>query len=426
LDVLVLTVFAAAGMFATQDLDAQPAPQKPVTFTKDVAPILQRSCQTCHRPGSIAPMSLLTYEDARPWARSVKQKVSQRLMPPWMIDRNVGIRKFKDDPSLTDEEIATIVAWVDAGAPQGRPADMPPPRHFEDADQWHIGKPDLLVPMPVEYTVKPAAADWWGIFTADTGLTEDRYLKAVETKPSLRGNRVVHHAVTNLVFPEGGGGSLNEFAVGKNGDIYPDGAGKLIKAGSKIRFNMHYHAIGEEITDRTTVGLVFYPKGYVPQHVITTVLAPTNEDLDFPAGADNVRTDAYMKLERPVRLTGYQPHMHNRGKAQCLEAIYPNMKVETLSCIDRYDFAWQIAYNYADDVTPLLPAGTILHTISWHDNSTANRNNPDPKNWVGHGNRSTDDMAKSWLNFYNLSEEEFKAEVAARAAKKTTSTNQQQ
>ncbi len=204
-----------------------------VTFTKDVAPILQAHCQVCHRPDNIAPMSLLTYQDARPWAKSIKQQVVQRNMPPWFIDPHVGIRKFKDDPSLSERDIATISAWVDAGAPMGNLADMPPPRQFEDADKWHIGKPDLIVSMPVAYTVKPAASDWWGNFIADSGLTEDRYIKAVETKPTRDGIKIVHHAVTSLVYDDGqpGGGTLNEYAVGKNGDIYPDGSGKLMKAG---------------------------------------------------------------------------------------------------------------------------------------------------------------------------------------------------
>src|SRR5579871_3010013 len=246
----------AIAMFGSIGVVLAQAPQKaasPVTFNKDIAPILQRACQTCHRPDNIAPMSLLTYTDARPWARSIKQQVAQRNMPPWFVDRHVGIRRFKDDPSLTDDEIAKVVAWVDAGAPEGNPADLPPPRQFEDADKWHIGKPDLVVSMPVEYTVKPENSDWWGNFIADSGLTEDRYIKAVETKPSPGGGiRIVHHAVTSLVYEDGSpeGGTLNEYAVGKYGDIYPDGAGKLMKAGARIRFNMHYHAVGQVIKDR--------------------------------------------------------------------------------------------------------------------------------------------------------------------------------
>src|SRR5258707_1338418 len=164
---ILLVISAAAALGADSVASA------PVTFTKDVAPILQRSCQTCHRPGSIAPMSLLTYEDARPWARSMKNRVSQRQMPPWHVDRTIGIRKFKDDPSLSDAEVATIVAWVDGGAVRGNPADMPQPRQFDDTDRWHIGKPDLIVSIPKENTIEAAASDWWADFVADSGLKED-------------------------------------------------------------------------------------------------------------------------------------------------------------------------------------------------------------------------------------------------------------
>src|SRR5258706_190697 len=214
-------------------------------------------------------------------------------MPPWHIDRTVGIRKLKDDPSLSDQEIAAIVAWADAGAPRGNPSEMPPPRQFQELDKWQIGAPDLVVKMPQVQTIAAEGPDWWGNFIADSGLIEDRYI---------------------------------------------------------------------------------------------------------PAGADNVRTEGYYKLEKNIRLVGYMPHMHNRGKRQCMEAIYPNMAVEQLNCVN-YDFQWQIVYNYADDVAPLLPAGTIIHTTFWHDNSAANRNNPDPRNWVGFGNRTTDDMSRNWLTF---------------------------
>ena len=421
-------VVLANAPWLTATAAAQARPQ--VTFTKDVAPILQRSCQNCHRPGSIGPMSLLTYEDARPWARSMRTRVSLRQMPPWHVDRDAGtIHKFKDDPSLSNEEIAAIVAWVDGGTLRGNPADMPPPREFDDSGRWHIGKPDLIVTMPVEATVAAAGPDWWANYLADSGLTEDRYIKAVEAKPGQgAARRVVHHEVASLVAPDdqpSAGGTLVEYAVGKNGDIFPEGAGKLMKAGSKIRFNMHYHSVGEVITDRSQVGLVFYPKGYVPKHVMNTVLAPNADDLDIPAGSDNVRSDAYYKMERPARLAGFMPHMHNRGKRQCLEAIYPNMVVEQFNCVN-YDFNWQIVYNYADDVAPLLPAGTIMHVISWHDNSAGNKNNPDPRNWVGFGNRTTDDMARHWLTYYYMTDEEFKAELAQRSRLKANGTSQQQ
>jgi len=425
---LALSFAALSGLLGTSAVAAAQTSQTP-TFSKDVAPIFQRSCQNCHRPGSIAPMSLIRYEDTRPWVRSIKQRVSQRSMPPWHVDKGVGITRFKDDPSLSDEEIATIVSWIDGGAPQGNPADLPAPRVFDDADKWHIGKPDLIVEMPTEFTVEAAAEDWWGNFVAETGLTEDRYIKAVEAKPGPGGQRVVHHIVSSLV-NDGGpaeGGTLVEYAVGKNGDVFPDGSGKLMKAGSKIAFNMHYHSAGEAVKDRSSVGIIFYPKGVTPKHVLTTA-AMDFYDLDLPAGADNVRTDIYFKFDKPTRLAGFMPHMHNRGRAECLEVIYPSMAVEQLNCVSHFDFQWQIAYNYADDVTPLLPAGTILHVINWHDNSKGNRLNPDPRNWVGYGQRSIDEMSRFWITYYSLSEDEFQALVAERNAKKagaSTNNNQQ-
>ena len=416
--VTAATVLACSGVAVAQD-----SPGDQVTFTRHVAPILQRSCQVCHRPGSIAPMSLLTYEEARPWARAIKEHVSNRIMPPWYIDKKTGIQGFKADKSLSDEEIATIVQWVDNGAPRGNLADMPPPREFQNMDQWHIGEPDWIVEIPKPFVVKAEAADWWGNLESDSGLTEDRWIKAVETKPSAEGFPVVHHAVTGIVNDETDAGSflgsfLNEYALGKNGDIFPDGYGREIKAGSKIRFNMHYHAIGREVTDRTAVGLTFYPKGVNPQRKLISSHVGDNEDLDIPAGEDNVRHDGYHRLEENAHLTGFQPHLHNLGKRQCLEAILPDNTTEMLNCAD-WDFGWHIVYNYKDEVAPLLPKGTILHVISWHNNSESNRWNDDPRNWAGFGQRSSDDMSFSWVSWYELTDEDFQAEVEAQAAAST-------
>jgi hypothetical protein len=196
------------------------AQQAVPTFSKDIAPILQKSCQTCHRPGAIAPMSLLTYQDARPWARSIKSKVASREMPPWYIDRNVGIHKFKDDPSLSDEEIATIASWVDAGAPQGNPRDLPPARVFSDDDKWHIGKPDIVISLPKPYELRANGPDEFYDVDIDPGFKEDMYIAAIETKPEPYSFKVVHHATANLVEDEDEdpvGLFLNEYALGKNG-----------------------------------------------------------------------------------------------------------------------------------------------------------------------------------------------------------------
>src|SRR5437773_2584012 len=198
---LVMTVTVVPGAQAptsAQSATADKSAPTPVTFTKDVAPILQRSCQNCHRPDSNAPMSLITYEDARPYARSIKAKTASRLMPPWHIERNIGIQKFKDDPSLSEQEIATIAAWVDQGAPKGNMADMPAPKQFDDESIWHI-KPDLIVEMPVAHVVPANGSDEFIDFIADSGLTEDRYVRAVETKPGPGARAVTHHLLTYLI-----------------------------------------------------------------------------------------------------------------------------------------------------------------------------------------------------------------------------------
>ena len=406
--------------------------QGQVTFTKNVAPILQKSCQSCHRPGSVAPMSLLTYEEARPWARSIKQKVVGRSMPPWYVDKSVGIQTFKDDRSLTEQEIATIAAWVDGGAPRGNPADMPPPLKFDtDRYKWTLKdgmgrEPDLIVPIPEPFKVPGNISNWWIEFDSDTGLKEDRYIRALETKPSLSGFPVVHHASTSM-FLEGASEELEglgEYALGKTGDIHPDGTARLIRAGTKIRWNMHYSANPnrEDTYDRTSIGFWFYPSGYVPKHKLTRQSVGSVTDLDFPPGENNVRTDGYTVLDTNIRLTVYQPHLHNLGKRQCLEAVYKDGRVQTLNCVN-WDFGWHIAYNYTDDSQPLLPKGTILHVISWHDNSKANRWAADPRNWVGWGNRSTDDMSFAHISWYTLTDEEFSQHLRQRQA--PTRTNNQ-
>jgi hypothetical protein len=427
-------------MFATVPMKAgqSPTSQAQVTFTKDVAPILQKSCQVCHRPGSIAPMSLLTYEDARPWARSIKQKIVVREMPPWFIDKNVGIQHFSNDRSLTDDEIATIVKWVDAGAPQGNPADMPAPRQFPDAETWQIGKPDLIVTLPKDFVVAAKGPDQWPDILADPGLTEDRYVQGVQIIPA-KGFSVIHHIRTSIVEPtdvnrssgrlddtdgslEVGeqGVFLNEYAIGKQGDVFPEGSGRLIKAGTKINFQLHLHSSGTETPTNVALGLKFYPSGYVPRHVIssTTVSAP---QVDIRPHTDNIRSDGYLMLKKAARLLSFQPHMHNRGKAECLEAIYPTGKTEMLSCA-RFRFNWHINYVYSDDAAPLLPAGTVLHSIMWHDNTAKNPFNPDPDAQITYGQRTIDEMASAWLSWYYMSDEDFKKETEARRAHRPTFT----
>jgi hypothetical protein len=414
-------LFAPLATFA-QDAASPPA----ATFTRDVAPILQRACQNCHRAGAIAPMPLVTYQDVRPWARAIKQKVTAREMPPWYIDRHIGIQKFKDDPSLTDAEIATIARWADAGAPQGDPARLPPPLQFTDIDKWHIGKPDIVVTLPKAYELKANGPDEFYDVDVDPGFTEDLYISAVETKPEPYSFKVVHHATANMIEDEDEdpvGFFFNEYALGKNGDIFPENSGRMIKAGSKIHFNLHLHPSGERALVNVSIGFKVFPKGEVPKYVAFTQHMGDNNELDIPPGEVS-RTDGYFRLPKPAVVSAFQPHMHNRGKAMCMEAIYPDVRpdsarpgparTETLSCVSNYQFGWHITYPYAEDVQPLLPAGTVIHVTAWHDNTPANKYNPNPRNWVGYGQRTIDEMSFAWVSLFYIDEKDYTQRVEAR------------
>ena len=402
-----------SGLLMTGSVFGQDA--MPVTFAKDVMPILQQSCQVCHRENNMAPMSLMTYEEIRPWSRSIKNKVLAREMPPWHIDKKVGIQDFKDDRSLSEDQIATIVAWVDAGSPRGDSADLPPPMEFQDFGAWTI-EPDVIVASPL-HTVPAESGDWWGHYIVPSGVTEDRYIQAIQTRAGDL--RVVHHALTYAVTdpnppPDDSSNDffLNEYAVGKNADQYPDGTGKLFPADAQVRFSFHYHSIGEQVVDQTELGLKFYPKGYEPDHVLWSRQLGLAGELDIPAG-QITRHDGYTKMYLPGTLTGFQPHMHFLGTRQCLELIYPDATTEMVSCAN-FDFNWHIVYNYADDAQPIYPAGTTMHVISYHDNTASHRGNHDSQNWTGSGNRTIDEMAFGWINWYDLSEEEYQTELRVR------------
>jgi hypothetical protein len=405
------------------------------TFTKNIAPIFQEKCTQCHHAGTVAPMPLTTYEEVRPWARSIRARVANREMPPWHLDKTVGIKRFKNDISLSDEEIATVVKWADAGAPKGNAADMPPPQHFMPEDAWHIGKPDLIVKMNGVHKMYANGPDWWIDYFGDTGLTEDRWIKAMEIRPGNR--KIVHHVVTYVIEPDAppgtpaGGLNLHEYAVGKYGDTFNDNTGRLMKAGSKIRFDMHYYASGEEATDQTELGIIFYPKGYTPKYNVQSISFRNrpNDELEVPPNSI-ARHDGYFRLTKAVRIDAFQPHMHMRGKAMTLEAINLDNTTTVISSVDHFDFGWHVAYLYADDEAPLLPAGTILHITGVHDNTAANKKNPDPNMWAGYGERSVDDMLQLWINVVYLDDAEYKRLVAEREAKqgsmKATTQQQQQ
>src|SRR5256886_1722516 len=369
-----LTLWAiAVGVAASTMVSAQQGrtAEGRTTFAKDVAPILYRSCVRCHRPGEIAPMSLLTYNDARPWAQSIKQRVSKREMPPWFLDKTIGIQKYKNDPSLRDDEITTIVKWVDGGAVQGNPADMPAVPAFDDMTTWRIGTPDLIVKYPA-FKMPATGPDLYGTLTAPFGTKEDRYIKAIQSRVvDADSRKVIHHALSYAVEPgddsdmgdDAGGGSgqfLVEYASGKNATFATPDSGVLLKAGQNARVSYHFHSIGEEVQAKIELGVVLYPKGYVPKHVqwskqLGQESAP---DIDIPANSI-VRRDGYTRLNSAAKITAWQPHMHIRGKYQCLELIYPGEpgKTETVTCAS-WNYNWHTIYNYEAAREPMLPART--------------------------------------------------------------------
>jgi mono/diheme cytochrome c family protein len=421
-----------------------------VTFTKDIVPILQRSCQSCHRPDGVAPMSLVTFEEVRPWARAIKQRTGlgprAGVMPPWYIEKNIGIQHYKDDPSLSDAEIAKIARWADGGAPRGNPADMPPALTFSDGGQWRIGKPDLVVSTD-ELLVKGNAPDWWGeIKSIPLGLTEDRYVSAVEIREvndvpragtgreTVGGRYVFHHMIwsTRVLseVPEdaeltaelvlGNPDAVTPWPVhevGRNPDVFDVGAGRLLKAGSAIvSDSVHLHSNGRDTKARLEVGFKFHPAGYKPtfRRSISRQLG-NGLDIDIKAMESGQQLHAYTVLQEHTKITSFEPHLHAPGMRMCLEAIW-GFNIQTLSC-SGYDHNWVRGYDYDDEHAPLLPRGTILHIIGYMDNSPNNKNVPDPRNWQGSGNRSVANMFIDLGMGLSLTEEQFQAEMAKRREK---------
>ncbi len=426
----VLLAFQTTDAFAQQTHEV-------ITYAKHVAPILQEKCQVCHQPNSVAPMSLLTYEEARPYAELMKYKVENRIMPPWHIDRTVGIQRFQNDRGLSNEQIETIVRWVDQGAQFGDERDLPPPREFPDPNRWQLsdqfGQPDLIVKSE-PYTLAALTEDKWWRPTVETGLTEPRWVRAIEIKPSYPdGRRIVHHTLAYLLQEEEGithlastatgaqqsAGLFMEWAVGKVGEIFPPDAGKLMLPGSRIRWEVHMHAIGEEIKDnQVELGVWFYPKDDVPRNrtVLRMFDGRGSNGLDIPPGEVAV-TQQFHVLPAPARLENFQPHMHMRGKAMSLEVIYPDGRQELVNSVNNFQWNWHNNYVYEEDVAPLLPKGTTLVITAWHDNTKENPSNPDYRQWVGWGDRTVDEMAHLWVDVTYLEQEEYERLVAERKAK---------
>ena len=425
-------------LYAAADFGIDP---EDVTFTKDIAPILQRSCQSCHRADGGAPMPLTTFAEVRPWARSIKLRTSIRdrmgAMPPFYLEKDLGIQEFKDDPSLSDEELAKIQAWADNGAPRGDPADMPPPVAFAHAAEWTIGEPDLVL-RSREMTVPAIGPDRWGdLGLVPTGLTEDRHVKAVEVREvndmsgdaasaTVGGRWVFHHMTySSGVLNDEGTGIIDDtrtrwpiHEVGRNADIFPEKFGMLLQANSALHLRAsHLHPNGiQETTAHLEFGFIFHPKGYQPEYSTRARLRLGNgTDIDVMPGKAGQEFHAFAVLAQHTKIVAFEPHLHAPGTRMCIEAIWGSNHF-TLNCVG-YDHNWVKQYVYKEDAAPLLPKGTIVHVIGFLDTTAANKNVADNRNWAGGGRRSVANMFIDLGYSVELTEAQFQSEMAERRAK---------
>jgi mono/diheme cytochrome c family protein len=451
---LLTAIIPAAATFIALPVSSADTVRKEkeaVTFMKDVAPIFFQHCAECHRPGEAAPMSLLTYKDARPWAKSIREKVVSREMPPWYADPSHG--RFKNERRLTQSEIATIVSWVESGAKEGDERELPPAPKFVEG--WGIGQPDMTLQMPEEFTLDATGPDEYQYFTIPTEFTEDRYVQAVEARPGNR--RIVHHILAfiqppapsdgpkvsreeaeklraleeqeSIIYkdgflqrvkadapiynngcelPNGGAGRrrdvskrhnltpvLTVYAPGRDANIWEPGTVKLIPAGSSIVLQVHYSkATGSVQKDRSSVGLIFAKNQ--PSKLLATELI-YNAYMQIQPGVDRHRVSACWTTPKDIKLTALMPHMHMRGAAMEVKAIYADGRAEPLLNVPKYDFSWQTNYSLQQPLS--IPKGTKFMVTGYFDNSARNKYNPDPTKAVRWGEPTYDEMLACFIEY---------------------------
>jgi hypothetical protein len=386
------------------------AQTRSVTFHEHVVPVLQKNCQSCHRPGEAAPFSMLTYRDARPWAAAMKRAAVSRKMPPWHADPSVG--HFANDRRLSQEEIDTIARWADAGAPEGDPTKAPAPLTFLEG--WNIGQPDKILEMPQAFSVPATGTVDYQWIVMPIGLDKDTWIEGVEVRPGDRS--VVHHVIAfyrrpgskwlvdakpGIPTPKGSGdseagmsdGAIGGYVPGLPAGRLPSGRAIFLPAGSDIVLQVHYNATGKATTDRTKVGIVFAKKD-VAERSFQIGLA--NPGFVIPPGDPNYRVDADITVDSDVRVIGFTPHMHLRGKSFEFRALLPDGTREVLLRVPKYDFNWQLTYDLAQE--RVFPKGTKFEATATFDNSENNPFNPDPKASVRFGDQTWDEMMVGFID----------------------------
>jgi len=422
------------------------APAAAPNFSKDVAPILYRNCTNCHRPGQVAPMSLLTFKDARPWAKSIATRVGAGAMPPWHADPTHG--EFLNDRRLSAADRNTVVTWANGGAPEGNPADSPAMPTY--STEWLLGQPDVVFGMQEDYPIPASGTVAYQYFEVPTNLTEDKWIQAMEVRAG--DPTILHHVIVyarppatapgtaptpaaqnaqgqrpaplfqfaegTTRIPDGQTGGrplppdqrkplgpndrpaprmgppIGGFAPGQSTRVYQDGTALKLTAGSTLIFQMHYTTSGKATTDRTRIAVKFAsgtPKTEV------RVASLVNGGLHIPAGAANHRVDAEMTLGQDVTMWSLLPHAHVRGIRWEYEALYPDGRREIVLSVPKYDFNWQTDYVFKQPLK--LPRGSKLHATAWYDNSAANKSNPDATKDVRWGDQSWEEMMYTGLTF---------------------------
>ncbi|MFN0119652.1 MAG: c-type cytochrome [Blastocatellia bacterium] len=462
---LFVTVLSLTGVFfSPRSSNASGPDPKSVTFSKDIAPIFNKNCAECHRPGEGAPFSTLTYKDVRPWARSIREKITAKTMPPWHADPHYGV--WANDRRLSQTEIDTIAAWVDGGAREGNSKDLPPMPEFPNG--WTIGKPDIVIPMPEAFTLEASGPDEYQYFEVDPGFREDVYVQSAEARPDNR--KIVHHIIAFVRPPQANGaprpnlskeemeklrqkmekespryregflirtkadapvvddgcaGPANRgrgagadmengqllagYAPGMNQAIWEPGTVKHIPAGSKIVFQMHYSRVAGSVQkDRSSIGLILAKTR--PEKLVHTYGISNNMFL-IPPGAGHHRVAACWTAKSDIHVINFMPHLHLRGKAVEYKAFYPDGKTEILLNVPAYDFSWQTVYYFREPKA--IPAGTKIMVTGYFDNSTKNKYNPDPAKAVRYGEPTYDEMMIGWMD-YTADHESPKAATASR------------
>jgi hypothetical protein len=410
-----LIYFLSVGLMLLLSSFSILAQSQDITFHKDIEPVLQRSCQNCHREGGVGPMPLVTYDQVAPYAGLIEYKTGLRdragAMPPWYMEKDIGIQNYKNDPSLSDEEIAAISHWARSGAPKGNLEDAPDSLVFDDSLKWTAGQPDLVVKTN-SVTKLSGTADWWGeIDRIPVDIEKDRYVKSVEVvevndvnnqagtgRDTVGGRYIFHHMIWSTADLDENGQRVEDSVtgwpvheVGRNPDIFDPEAGRLLRAGSYIYSDsVHLHSNGKDTTGHLEIGFRFHPEDYEPKYERILLGLGNGVDISISGNQNNQELHAYTVLEDHTKIITFEPHLHAPGERMCLEAIW-GYTVETLSCVG-YDHNWVRGYAYENDATPLLPKGTILHIVGYMNNTETNPNVPDSRNWQGSGNRSVTNM----------------------------------